>query len=249
MGREHGHSEFNQEKKIVIQKYISLGEIASTVSHEMQNALISISGFCDLIQNKKKENIPFDEELNEIKKISEMAKSIFMEMLKFSKNQEISKEKEPFSINEIIEESMIMLKTNKLVKFDLRLDSSLPLLSCHAVQIKQVLVNIILNGIDAMENHSGTITVTTGKMPLPFGIYVRIEDTGCGMSEEAIKILFKPFHTTKDSGTGLGLSVCRDIIADHNGYIHVSSILGKGSTFTLVLLNDGFISHLDIIDL
>lgn len=249
MGREHGHSEFNQEKKIAIQKYISLGEIASTVSHEMKNALISISGFCDLIQNKKKENLPFDEELNEIKKTSEMAKSIFMEMLKFSKNQEISKEKESLLINEIIEETMVMLKTNKLVKFDLRLDSSLPPLNCHAVKIKQVLVNIILNGIDAMENHTGTITVTTGKMSLPFGIFIRIEDTGCGMSEEVIKTLFKPFHTTKDSGTGLGLSVCRDIIADHNGYIHVSSTLSKGTTFTLVLLNDGFISHPDIIDL
>lgn len=249
MGRERGHSEFNQEKKTVIQKYISLGEIASTVSHEMINILISISGFCDLIVNKKKDNLPFDAELNEIKKTSEQAKFIFMEMLKFSKIQENSKEKESFSINDIIEEVMIMLRTNKLVKFDLHLEPSLPPLFCHAVKIKQVLVNVILNGIDAMDNHSGTITVTTGKMPFPFGVYIRIEDTGCGMSEEVIKTLFKPFHTTKNSGTGLGLSVSRDIIAEHNGYIHVSSALGKGSVFTLVFLNEGFISHPDIIDL
>lgn len=249
MGREHGHSEFNQEKKTVIQKYISLGEIASTVSHEMKNILISISGFCDLILDKKKNNLPFDDELNEIKKTSEMAKFIFIEMLKFSKIQGNDTGTATASINDVIEEAMIMLKTNKLVKFDLHLEPSLPPIPCHPVKIKQVIVNIILNGIDAMEDHSGTITVITGKMPLPLGIYIRIEDTGCGMSEEVIRTLFKPFHTTKNSGTGLGLSVSRDIIAEHNGYIHVSSTMGKGSIFTLVFLNDGFISHPDIIDL
>ena len=249
MGREHGHSGFNQEKKIVIQKYISLGEIAATVSQEMKNILISISGFCDLIVNKKKDNLIFDHELNEIKKSSELAKSIFSEMLKFSRVQESTTEKEVVSLNTIIEEVMIMLRTNKFIKFNLHLETSLPPILCHIVKIKQVLVNIILNGIDAMENHSGTITVTTGKMPLPFGIYVRIEDTGSGMSEEVIKTLFKTFHTTKDSGTGLGLSVSRDILADHNGYIHVSSALGKGSVFTLVFLNEDFIAHPDVIDL
>jgi signal transduction histidine kinase len=93
------------------------------------------------------------------------------------------------------------------------------------------------------------ITIMTGELPQGLGIFVGVQDTGEGMSEDVVKKLFHPFFTTKEKGTGLGLSVCRDIMKEHNGYIHVQSEPGRGSTFTLVFLYSQFKPHPGIIDI
>ncbi len=111
----------------------------------------------------------------------------------------------------------------------------LPQIKCNAQQLSQVFLNLIVNGSQAMEGKSGTITVRTA---LKDGhVVVQIADTGCGMPKEVMDRIFEPFFTTKgaEQGTGLGLSITHDIVKKHNGEITVASEVGKGTTFTISL--------------
>lgn len=109
----------------------------------------------------------------------------------------------------------------------------LPLVEADASQLKQVFLNILLNAVDAIETE-GTITLST----FPEGddhIRLEISDTGKGVSEDSLEKIFTPFFTTKTKGTGLGLSICKRLIEQHGGTIEVSSQIGKGTSFTMVL--------------
>ncbi|MCK5707392.1 MAG: hypothetical protein KAI43_07040 [Candidatus Aureabacteria bacterium] len=236
------------DRKAVIQKFITLGELTASISHELKNLLISINGYCELIDQKLKNKDSVEEEIVEIKKAASLAQKIFMEILSFSRGG-TDKELPSVNINELIEDTLMILQTIKKTTFIKNLDKTLNLIPLDPQKIKQVLINMIMNGVDALNNKKGSITITSGKLPSAFGIFVKIHDTGCGMSEETTKKLFQPFFTTKGKGTGLGLSVCWDIMSLHNGYIHVESAPEKGSTFSLVFLYNRFKPHKDIVDL
>jgi two-component system NtrC family sensor kinase len=117
------------------------------------------------------------------------------------------------------------------------LKPDLPPIMANRGLLQQVLVNIILNARDAMEQ-GGTLTVATDLVNPPW-VAIRISDTGCGIRPEDIQNVFVPLFTTKGEGkgTGLGLSISRDIIKSHKGTIEVESTLGKGTTFTILLLS------------
>jgi signal transduction histidine kinase len=237
------------EQKAIIQKFITLGQLTASISHELKNLLISIKGYCDLIEEKVKNKDSFQIELEEVKKTSELAQKIFMELLRFSKSSG-KDEGVSMKTNEIVEETLLILQSIKNVAFIKNFSPVLPPFPLNPQKIKQVLINVILNGIDAMAGvKDKRITITTGELPLGHGIFVGVQDAGEGMSEDVVKKLFHPFFTTKEKGTGLGLSVCRDIMKEHNGYIHVQSEPAKGSIFTLVFLYSQFKSHPGIIDL
>ena len=106
-----------------------------------------------------------------------------------------------------------------------------------------------MNGIDACKNTKPVITISTGKLQFFFGFFIQIKDNGKGMTDAVKNKLFNPFFTTKQAGTGLGLSVCKDIVNDHNGSIYVESKPDEGTTFTIKLLSENFTYHPDIIDL
>ncbi len=115
--------------------------------------------------------------------------------------------------------------------------SDLPLIQMDREQIKQVFLNILINGIQATSEH-GKITVKTRSFMKPGGeLYIQIEftDTGCGIPEEHLEDIFNPFFTTKSTGSGLGLSISHQIVQDHSGYIDVESQLDKGSSFSVNL--------------
>mgnify|MGYP000338939997 CR=1 FL=1 len=241
-------SPLTQKHKAMLQKFITLGELTATVSHELKNLLISIAGYCDLMEEKLKKQDNIEQDIKEIKKTSKMAQSIFMELLNFIKGAG-QDEKMPQNINSIIEDIFIIIGTAKNITFEKSLDSTIPEIPLNPQKIKQVLINIILNSIHAIGANPGIIRISTGHLDFPFGFFVNIQDNGCGMDEKTLKSLFKPFFTTKEKGTGLGLSVCRDIMEEHNGSIYIDSKLGKGSIFTLVFLFERFKPHQDIIDL
>jgi signal transduction histidine kinase len=113
-------------------------------------------------------------------------------------------------------------------------DAGLPLIPIIRDQIKQVVLNLCLNAVEAMPN-SGTLTVSTNYDSKKSRVMFKICDTGAGIPDDVLPNIFDPFVTTKEIGTGLGLSITYDIIRRHNGHIEVDSKLGKGSQFTVWL--------------
>ncbi len=111
-------------------------------------------------------------------------------------------------------------------------DASLPEVEHDSDQIHQVLLNLLLNALQAI-NGDGTITVTV-KSAGQFAV-VDVTDTGPGIAPEHLPNIFRPFYTTKGEGTGLGLSLARRIVEDHRGKIEVTSTLGRGTTFAVLL--------------
>jgi signal transduction histidine kinase len=101
-------------------------------------------------------------------------------------------------------------------------------------QIHQVVLNLVLNAIDALTN-GGNIYMDISNTEDPKGVRLSVRDTGIGIKEEAINHLFDPFYSTKESGLGLGLFICKQIVDEHNGYLEVESQVGEGTEFTLWL--------------
>jgi signal transduction histidine kinase len=126
------------------------------------------------------------------------------------------------------------------VTFERKLEAQTDLLDGDAHQLEQAFVNLLLNGVEAI-NTSGTLAVTTELLPGEAGqlpkrwMRIRVADSGGGITQENMSRLFEPFFTTKQNGTGLGLAVTRRIIEEHNGSIQVESQAGTGTTFTVML--------------
>jgi len=246
---ENKKEQLSLNKKVILQKLITLGELAASISHELKNLLISITGYCDLIEEKLKDGADITQEIQNIKKTSLMSQKLFMEFLQFARGKDDEAEKKPQNINEIVEEALFMVKNIKHITFEKELDAKISPFPMHRQKIKQVLLNILLNGVQAIGDKAGKIQIKTKLLEFPFGFYVSIADSGCGMDKETLKNIFQPFFTTKEKGTGLGLSVCYEIMSEHNGYIYVESEKGKGTTFSIVFLYSRFKPHKDIIDL
>jgi two-component system, cell cycle sensor histidine kinase and response regulator CckA len=154
-------------------------------------------------------------------------------------------------LSRLVEEMLELLKVSisKQVALKINLDKYLPAAWGSAPQIRQVVMNLVINASEAIGEKEGVISVTTSRVEegwrsgvdnekdLRPGDYVRLEvsDTGCGMTEEASAKIFDPFFTTKFPGRGLGLAVVRGIVRDHGGTVDVASAPGQGATFQVLL--------------
>ncbi|MFT5428869.1 MAG: two-component system NtrC family sensor kinase, partial [Psychrobacter glaciei] len=141
-------------------------------------------------------------------------------------------------INECINTSLIMARNN-LKTLDVKTNlAELPLIQCNPSQINQVLLNLFNNAAQAIpSDHKGTLQVTSSVDKAQQHVVVRIIDNGSGIKEDVLNHIFEPFFTTKKAGdgTGLGLAITAQIMEQHDGRIEVSSIVGEGTTFTLML--------------
>ncbi|MFH0812465.1 MAG: ATP-binding protein [Pseudomonadota bacterium] len=143
-------------------------------------------------------------------------------------------------INKAINDGLFFLENQALfhnIKNIKNLDPSLPFVQGNPNQLKQVFMNIMVNGAEAMSGKGGSLTITTGPNSDESSIFIAFQDTGTGIPAEIQSKIFDPFFTTKEvgKGTGLGLSTCYGIIQSHHGNIEVESEVGKGSTFTIIL--------------
>lgn len=234
--------DITEQKKLEIniqqtEKIVSMGQLAAGVAHEINNPLGVILCHLDLIKDDTTITKETQDDLQIIEKHADNCKTIVADLLDFARQQKSYKE--DFSINTLIEDVVAMsrnqLQTQK-IKLHLNLIKNLPLISINVDKIKQVVLNMIINSIHAIEKE-GNIYITTELDTYSDNILLIFEDDGPGIPEDIKKKIFDPFFTTKPSGqgTGLGLSVSYGIIKEHNGDIRVESSTDHKTRFTISL--------------
>lgn len=213
----------------------TIGELTAGIAHEINEPLGSILGFAQLILKDKNLSEQVKSDLEKIIKSSLNAREIIKKLLYFS--HQMPQRFENVDLNSIIKDTMYFLEpqcSKANVTADYSLSKNLPLISADAIQLNQVIVNLVVNAIQAMPN-GGKLTISTSFNSE--SVILIIEDNGTGMSENIKQNIFKPFFTTKEinKGTGLGLSVVHGIITSHKGTIEVQSAENKGTKFEIKL--------------
>lgn len=146
-------------------------------------------------------------------------------------------DRELHDINEIIREMTVLLhdKANRTsISIRTELDSEIPLITVDRIQLQQVFMNLILNGIEAMKDTNGEVTITS-KRTADGQLLVSVSDTGIGLPVAEVDRIFEAFFTTKEQGTGIGLSISRRIIESHGGRLWASANAERGATFQFTL--------------
>jgi signal transduction histidine kinase len=209
----------------------TIGQLAAGIAHELNNPLGDILGFAQLASNHPDLDEDVYQDLTKIVKSTLYAREIIKKILYFGR-QTHPKEART-DLNKLIGEWIDVFKTRcekNGIQIVVERDESLPTVNGDPAQLNQVLVNVVVNAIQAMPT-GGTLTIKT--MLQEGWVSIVVKDTGQGIEEEDLDKIFLPFFTTKevDEGTGLGLSVVYGIVNEHNGRIEVDSKTGHGATF------------------
>lgn len=229
------------------QKLESLGVLAGGIAHDFNNILMSIRGYTDLAISTVKEEDQAFEYLKKINKSVGIASELSGQMLAYSGKGNFVVE--TVYLNDIIDKIKPMFQVSVSRKVDLFCDQGrdMPCIKVDSTQMGQVILNLITNASEAIGAGRGTITVTTGieRRVHPNSpedrkeennyVFLLVEDTGSGMSNDVIEKLFEPFFTTKFAGRGLGMAVVHGIVEGHNGFIEVHSELGVGSSIKVFI--------------
>jgi|Deesub1362A_J573_1020465.scaffolds.fasta_scaffold00424_27 two-component system NtrC family sensor kinase len=226
----------SQYKLMEAEKLASLGRLTSDIAHEIRNPLTAIGGFARRLYRIV--NGPKEKEYAEImiEEVSRLEK-ILKDVLTFSRSAGYNLERQ--NIKEVIKETVRVyehLCVEHNIDIEVMIKEDLPPVLIDRDQLRQAISNLITNAIDAMP-HGGALTVTADTESLHGVTYVviRITDTGEGIPEDKLSVIFEPFYSTKEPGvgTGLGLPITRKIMQEHGGFIDVKSAVGKGTTMSL----------------
>ncbi len=222
------------------QRLSSVGALASSVAHEFNNILTTIINYAKLGLRADHDPAARTQALEKILKGSQRAATIIQSMLGFARNQ--SNHREMTDMVRLVEEVLI-LTGKDLSKHRIQVETRFhgrPQAPVVPGQIEQILVNLVINARQAMP-HGGRLLIDVRDNPRTDMVEIRLADTGVGIPPDQLRLIFEPFYTTKEpdehghGGTGLGLSVCRQIIEQHQGRIRVESVAGKGAMFTVKL--------------
>ena len=232
------------------QKLESLGVLAGGIAHDFNNILMAVLGHAELALDEISPMSPARGSLLQITTAARRAAELCRQMLAYSGRATFTLEK--VNLRELIEEMAHLLKTSisKKAVLNLSLERGLPAIQVDPSQVRQIVLNLIINASEAVGDRSGVITVAAGATrcdadylrktelhdSLAPGLYVHLEvtDTGCGMDAETRGRIFEPFFTTKFTGRGLGLAAVLGIVRAHKGAIKVYSEFGKGTTFKVL---------------
>ena len=220
------------------ERLAAVGHMAAGVAHEIGNPLTAISSLTQLVQRRTDDEF-VQEQLKKVRDQIQRINKIVRDLVDFSRPS--SMDREETNINSTIESAVGLLKHDarcREVSFNMELRDDLPKIYCVPDHIHQVLVNLLLNAVDAMkEVDEPEVSIVTDRAEDPEGVIIRVSDIGTGISSEHIDRIFEPFFTTKEvgAGTGLGLSVSHGIITKIGGAISVDSEKGEGTTFTIKL--------------
>jgi PAS domain S-box-containing protein len=237
-----------EQQLIQAQKMEGLGTLAGGIAHDFNNILAIILGYTTQLEDWKKHPERMPEAIKVIRDAVARGASLVQQLLTSARQTDARFV--PLDLNVVVQELERMLDATfpKTINFVLQLQPGLPPAKADRSQIHQVLLNLCVNARDAMPNE-GTITLTTGvasgdELRESFGgvsaehyVFVRVSDTGFGISKRVKPHIFEPFYTTKErgKGTGLGLSVVYGVVNNHRGYIQVESEPGHGATFSVYL--------------
>jgi signal transduction histidine kinase len=228
-----------RQQLLQAQKLSSVGALASSVAHEFNNILTTIINYARLAL-RQQEEATRTQALEKILKGSQRAATIINSMLGFARNT--STQREMTDLVALVEETLV-LTDKDLSKHRIHVEKKYhgrPRASVVPAQIEQVLLNLLINARQAMPR-GGHLRIEVRENPRTQLVELSIADTGVGIPPDRLRLIFEPFYTTKEpdanghGGTGLGLSVCRQIVEQHQGRIRVESLVGKGSTFIIKL--------------
>jgi len=211
----------------------SVGEMAASMAHEIKNPIAGVLGAVQIFESELQPDDPKKEIFSEMKVQLDRVIHAVTDLLSFARPTPPLFEEIP--IHDIVAKTRAMLSkqiNDNQIQVKLELDSDANVIEADKKQLQQVVWNIMLNAIQSME-HKGVLTVGTRNNN--HGIYFIVSDTGKGITQENIAEIFKPFFTTKNKGTGLGMTVTKRIIEQHKGEITVVSDVGKGTTISIML--------------
>lgn len=229
-----------QAQLVQSEKIRALGEMASGMAHDFNNALCGVLGFLDLALLEKSLPQTCREYLESSKTCALDAAQTVRRVQEFARRHRAEGELQPLNLDDLVQQTVVLTrpKWETLTQLDKPITAEVNTTSACCVhgnpsELREALTNLIFNAVDAMP-HGGKLTIRTwteGSDAL-----LAVQDTGIGISDDARRRLFEPFFTTKgERGTGLGLSVTFGIVQRHGGHITVASSPGKGSTFTVRL--------------
>ena len=219
------------------EKLAAVGRLAASIAHEVNNPLEAIKNALYLMQGTGDDkNTRF---LEIARKETERVSHIIRQMLGFARRPG---EVDWVDVNQLLEETLVLLE-KKMRQLKIRItrsfDEELPRIRARADQLRQVFLNLIINAQQAI-NGDGEIVISTSRyeQALQPSILVQLSDSGVGIAEDDLVRIFDPFFSTGKKGTGLGLWVTQDIVRQHGGRIEVSSEIGRGTVFSIVLQVD-----------
>ncbi|MBU0908834.1 MAG: response regulator [Proteobacteria bacterium] len=238
------------------QKLEAIGRLAGGIAHDFNNILTPVIGYGELIKAQLSPGSPVAEDMDVLLVSANRAKELVKQILTFSRQDR--NERIPVEIHIIVKESLKLLRATipTTITILVNIDPRCGQVLAEPTQLHQVVMNLCMNGYQAMQNSGGTLGVSLAvveieqndalkKVNVIPGSYVRLEvsDTGHGMDREIVSRIFEPYFTTKGQGNGIGLSVVHGIIKKHSGHISVYSQPGRGTTFHVYLPRLGVTSQ------
>jgi two-component system, cell cycle sensor histidine kinase and response regulator CckA len=240
--------ETSQEHLERAQRLGTVGLLAGGIAHDINNYLSVIVGITTLAHETAKPGSPLDPTLAKVLSAARNASDLSKQMQGYA--GESGTERAPLSLNEVVEEARALLDTLAKAKVvaTYSLAEGLPTVHARAVQIRQVVMNIVINAAESIDL-AGTIEVATGvtesaptdELADGHYVFVRVADTGCGIGDTTKVQLFNPFFSRKLEGRGLGMGIVKRVLSEHNGAILIESDKGVGTTVGIYLPSDGVV--------
>ena len=227
-----------QDRLVQTEKLASMGQISAGVAHEINNPLSTILLYSHMLLKAHREGDPESEDIQMIVSEANRCRSIMRGLLDFARQSRVVKA--PTDVGLLVHDlvdTMSMSLNGGRARLSGEVEPGLPPLLLDGEQVRQMLVNLVQNGIDAVgeTGRPGVVTVSAGLSETRDLLVLRVKDTGCGMPPEVQKDIFTPFYTTKQlgKGTGMGLSIVYGVVKMHAGDIAVDSEVGRGTSFVV----------------
>ena len=233
------------------QRLESLGVLAAGIAHDFNNLLTGILGNASIAREEAPLSPSQLERMRAIEEGATRAAELCRQMLAYAGRGKTTTA--PIDVNALVGETaqLVKLSFSKRAQVERRFAAALPAVKGDASQLRQVVMNLLMNASEALADAGGRITVTTGitrlddadwaefvpvpELPAESYVFVEVEDSGCGMTPDVLSRIFNPFYSTKFTGRGLGLSAVHGILRSHGGAVRVRSEVGRGTTFRVVL--------------
>jgi len=210
----------------------SLGRLSAGLAHEVRNPLTGISLLLDELHDRLLGQQADQELIRRALSEIERLEALVNELLSFSAQS--ARPRSWGDLGNVIHDTLFFVRKESEkygVELDVRIDDDLPSLLLDSDRLKQALINLLSNALDAMPT-GGKLELVASRVGTEIHLVVR--DSGAGIAAEQVALIFEPFYTSKGEGTGLGLSITHNIVTDHGGRIEVESTPGQGTTFTLI---------------